>query len=68
MLLLSRRQDKRVCIRLPDGSEIWVLVVRVRGDWVRLGFTAPEGVEIWREEIVKARKRAQDAPSVPPAV
>ena len=47
MLVLSRRQGEEVVI----GDNIRLTVVAVRGDQVRLGFTAPPGVAIQREEL-----------------
>jgi carbon storage regulator len=47
MLVLSRRVDQRIRI----GSDIVVTVVRIGPDKVRLGFEAPHGVAILREEL-----------------
>jgi carbon storage regulator len=62
MLVLSRKMNESVII---DGG-IRVMVVGVRGNQVRLGFEAPSGVRIFREEL-----RAQNKPSgegkTPPA-
>ena len=53
MLTLSRKAGERVVLTLPDGREIWVGVVTVKANGsVRLGFTAPDDVEIWREELL----------------
>jgi carbon storage regulator len=51
MLVLSRHRDERIIIRTPDGYEIIVVVVDLRGDKVRLGFEAPTEVEIDAEEV-----------------
>lgn len=48
MLVLSRRIGERVVIPTQD---VVVTVVEVQGDRVRLGFTAPEGIAIHREEV-----------------
>lgn len=47
MLILSRRKDERIVT--SDGMII--TVVAIRGDAVRLGFTAPDGLGIYREEL-----------------
>lgn len=47
MLVLSRRKGERVLV----GENIWVQVVDVCGDKVRLGIDAPESIPIDREEI-----------------
>ena len=46
MLVLSRRQGEEVVI----GDNIRLTVVAIRGSHVRVGFTAPPGVSIQREE------------------
>ena len=48
MLVLSRKTDQEVII----GGDIRVRVLEVRGNRVRLGFTAPNHVEIQRAEIM----------------
>jgi len=50
VLVLSRHTDEVICI----GDLIQVRVVEVRGDKVRLGFTAPRDIEIHRKEIYDA--------------
>lgn len=47
MLVLTRRVDEVIEI----GPDIRVMVVRIRGDEVRLGIEAPKDVEIVRAEI-----------------
>lgn len=47
MLAMTRHVGEKVMI--DDHTEI--TVVRIEGDKVRLGFTAPASVKIWRKEI-----------------
>jgi carbon storage regulator len=47
MLVLSRKASEEIRI----GDEIVVTVVRVSGDKVRLGITAPANVTILRQEL-----------------
>jgi len=47
MLVFTRKKEERVII----GDGIKVVVIEIRGDKVRLGFEAPSGVPIDREEI-----------------
>ena len=47
MLVLSRKRGESIVI----GGGITITVVDVRGDRVRLGFTAPPEVPIYRKEI-----------------
>jgi len=47
MLILSRKAGEQILI----GEDIEIVVLEVRGDRVRLGFTAPRYVPIVRAEI-----------------
>lgn len=47
MLVLSRKKGERVLI----GRDIYVKVVDIRGDRVKLGFEGPDEVPIHREEL-----------------
>jgi carbon storage regulator len=47
MLVLSRRPGEEVVI----GENIRITVVAIRGNQVRLGFSAPPEVSIQREEL-----------------
>lgn len=51
MLVLSRRADEKIIIRLPNGESIVVLMVEIRDKKARLGFTAPPDCVIIREEL-----------------
>lgn len=60
MLVLSRKKDEAVRI----GDDVIVTVVEIRGDKVRLGFTAPGDIPIHREEMwlqIKEQEREQGA-------
>ena len=62
MLVLSRKMNESVII---DGG-IRVMVVGVRGNQVRLGFEAPSGVRIFREELCVTSKPTGEG-KTPPA-
>ena len=49
MLVLSRKQSQRIV--LPDLG-ITVVVVRITGDKVRLGFEADQSIRVLREELL----------------
>ena len=49
MLVLSRRVGEQVLL----GDDICVTVVAVRGNKIRLGFTAPDEVPIHRREVYR---------------
>lgn len=55
MLVLARREGERVRI----GEEIWVTVLEVRENYVRLGFDAPPAIPVLREEIIGEGDRAE---------
>lgn len=57
MLVLSRNKDQGVRI----GKDIRVVVVDIRGDKVKLGFTAPDEVSIHRDEVYEAIERERKA-------
>jgi carbon storage regulator len=59
MLILTRRPGERVVI----DEEIVVTVMEISGNLVRLGFAAPDGVSIYREEIWQAVKEENRAAS-----
>lgn len=50
MLVLSRMANQRVAIDL-DGVRVWLTVVQLDGNKVRLGIDAPREVTITREEL-----------------
>jgi carbon storage regulator len=58
MLVLTRRVGEVIVI----DHDIRITVVSVRGDRVRLGITAPEFVQVDREEIHE-RRSGQKSPS-----
>jgi carbon storage regulator len=64
MLVLSRKTDQEVVI----GGDIRVRVLEVRGNRVRLGFTAPDHIEIQRAEIVATGFPALCAEGLRPTV
>lgn len=55
MLVLSRRLGEQVVI--PD-CEMTVTIVAIDGNNVRLGFTAPRNVEVYRQELLEKMQSA----------
>lgn len=47
MLCLSRKKNESVRI----GHDVVLTIIEIRGDKVRLGITAPDGVPVHRQEI-----------------
>lgn len=50
MLCLSRKRGESIVI----NDNIWVMVIDIRGDTVRLGIGAPKEVPVHREEVYRA--------------
>lgn len=57
MLSLGRKQGETVKI----GDDIEVVVLFIRGDYVRLGFIAPKDTLILRSELTKREQHDQSA-------
>ena len=53
MLILARRINERIVI----GDDIYVSVVDIRGDQVKLGIDAPKQVKVYRHEVYEAIQR-----------
>lgn len=64
MLVLSRKNGEKVRIKLPDGRLVWLTVVEIRGDKVRLGVTAPPDLPVHRLEVWE-RMQTNDEPLTP---
>jgi carbon storage regulator len=62
MLVLSRKPGEEIVI----GGNIRVMVVEVRGNKVRLGFTAPPEVPIRRDELGSPADGGEPVPGRPP--
>ena len=54
MLVLSRKVNEKVIITAPDGTQIVLMRVEVRGDKARIGIAAPTSWTVHREEIQNA--------------
>lgn len=54
MLVLTRKVGEAIRI----GADVTVQVLEVRGGQVRLGFIAPAGVRILRDEVFRAMESA----------
>ena len=61
MLVLTRRANQSVMI----GADVFVTVLEVRGDQVRLGISAPRSVAVHREEVFRELEQANRAAASP---
>jgi carbon storage regulator len=55
MLVLSRKTEQTIMI----GDDIEIKVVKIRGDQVKLGITAPRDVSVHRREVYDSIHRAE---------
>ena len=55
MLVLSRKKNESIVI----GDDVFIIVVEVRGDKVRLGIEAPKSVTVHRREVYDRIKRSE---------
>jgi carbon storage regulator len=56
MLVLSRKLNETIVI----NDDIFVTVVEIRGDRVRLGIEAPKEVAVHRREVYDAIKKSEE--------
>ncbi len=47
MLALSRKQDEAIVI----GNDIEVTILKVKGEQVKIGITAPKSMPVYRKEL-----------------
>ena len=55
MLVLSRKKNESIVI----GDDVFIVVVEIRGDKVRLGIAAPKSVTVHRREVYDRIKRSE---------
>jgi len=58
MLVLTRHSNQSIMI----GDDVIVTVLEVKGDQVRLGIAAPRSVDVHREEVFVALRKARETP------
>jgi len=52
MLTLSRKIGERIRV----GNDIWITLLQIRGNKVKIGIEAPNEVIILREEVIPSSK------------
>lgn len=58
-LVVSRVERESVVVVCPDGTRLIIKVANIRGNKVRLGFSAPKDVAIHRSEVREAIMREE---------
>lgn len=53
MLVLSRKRDEKILLKINETELIELTVVRIDANKVRLGISASENVTILRSELLK---------------
>jgi carbon storage regulator CsrA len=53
MLVLSRKRDEKILLKISDTESIELTVVRIEANKVRLGIQASNKVTILRSELVQ---------------
>jgi len=50
MLILSRKVNQKIQI----GDDIFLTIIEVHGDQVKIGVEAPKNVKVYRQEVIEA--------------
>jgi carbon storage regulator len=58
MLVLSRKVGEKIFV----GENIYITVVEVQGNRVRIGIEAPKDVPIYRAELLEQKREAEFPP------
>ena len=64
MLVLSRKRDEKILLKVNDSKEIELTVVRIDANKVRLGINASDDVTILRSELVEKSAIGKDVPKI----
>ncbi len=52
MLILTRRPDESLVMTTPEGEQVEIVVLGVKGNQVRLGLIADKSITIVRSELL----------------
>lgn len=58
MLVLSRKRDEKIVLKVGENEEIELTVVRIEANKVRLGIQASPNVSILRSELIDRAKNS----------
>ena len=62
MLVISRHQNEKIDLTMPDGTRIVLTLVAIRGDKARIGIEAPKSVIVDRREITESKEAVGRGP------
>jgi carbon storage regulator CsrA len=62
MLVLSRKRDEKILLKLNENEEVELTVVRIDANKVRLGIQASDSVTILRSELIEKSQEVENAP------
>ena len=62
MLVLSRKRDEKILLKLNENEEVELTVVRIDANKVRLGIQASDSVTILRSELIEKSTEVENAP------
>ncbi len=57
MLILSRKLNEKICI----GEDISITIIEIHGEQVKIGVEAPKHVKVFRQEVLNAVQRENQA-------
>lgn len=60
MLVLSRKKDEQIILSV-NGQQVYVRVLQIDGNKVRLGIDAPPEIAVHREEVWRRHMEFADA-------
>lgn len=61
VLVLSRKRDEKILLKLNDHEEVELTVVRIDANKVRLGINASNSVTILRSELIEKEAKLATA-------
>jgi carbon storage regulator CsrA len=62
MLVLSRKRDEKILLKLNENEEVELTVVRIDANKVRLGIQASDSVTILRSELIEKLPEVENTP------
>ena len=64
MLVLARKRGERICVE-HLGAVLEIQVLTIGPDQVKLGFSGPRGIQIWRDNAKRKASHERTPPTTP---